>query len=318
MPLINNIQQAKDAGLKIQFSNTNPTLADMKAAERRFLLPILGKDLLNILLQPSDEKYNELLSVAKRAEAHLAYWLDLPVIQTQITDGGLRTFENNNSQAAHRWEYKEVQDMLQQKGCEALEEMLEILHENATDFNWQMPAAFNSVFLTGNDFAQYFALYQPFRTFEQLRPVIKQAEDQYIISTIGQEFYTALLASQNLTELDKKVIVLIKKALAQLTIKIAVEILPVKISAGGFTVLLSASNDEPNGTQQQAPGNFMSLLHSSCDKAGNAYISQLVQLLDASASDSVFTAYFSSSLYTAPIPETDIINRNANRKTFGL
>ena len=76
-----------------------------------------------------DAKYNELLSIAQRAEAHLAYMLDLPTIQVQIGDGGLSSLTNGNRQAAHRWEFKEVQEMLENKGCEALEEMLELRME---------------------------------------------------------------------------------------------------------------------------------------------------------------------------------------------
>src|SRR5436305_9336413 len=106
MPLVTSLQHVKDAGLKIMFTNNMNTLADMRAAERRFILPIIGAELLSTLQQsPLDPKYNELLIIAQRAEAHLAYMLDLPTIQVQIGDGGLSSLSNGNRQAAHRWEF---------------------------------------------------------------------------------------------------------------------------------------------------------------------------------------------------------------------
>jgi len=317
MALVTTLQQVKEAGLKIMFTNNMNTLADMKAAERSYILPLLGADLLSTLQStPLDPKYNELLSIAQRAEAYLAYYLDLPTLQVQIADNGLSSFANANRQAAHRWEYKEVQEMLQNKGCEALEELLELLHAKATEFNWQAPQAYQSFFITGKDFAGYFNICQPYRTFELLRPVVKQVEDQYIISTIGEDLYQALLITAAPAPVELQAITLIKKALAQLTIKTAIEVLPVKISSGGFTVLLDSNPDQPNGSEEQAPTSLMSLTYKSCDRSGNTYLSQLKQLLDSKASADVFTAYFNSELYTpavAPDPTTEDRHRCRNQ-----
>jgi hypothetical protein len=317
MALVTTLQQVKDAGLKIMFTNNMNTLADMSAAERRFILPITGADLLRTLQKtPLDPKYSELVSVAQRAIAHLAYWLDLPTLQVQIADNGLSSFANTNRQAAHRWEYKEVQEMLESKGCEALEELLELLHANSTELGWQAPQAYQSFFITGKDFAGYFNLYEPYRTFELLRPVVKQVEDQFIIATTGEDLYQALLALAAPEGLEKQAITLIKKALAQLTIKTAIEVLPVKISSGGFTVLLSHSNEIPNGTEEQAPTSLMSLTYKSCERSGNTYLSQLKQLLDSKASADVFPAYFNSELYTptvAPAQDPALMDRDQLR-----
>jgi len=306
MAIVTTLQQVKEAGLKIMFTNNMNTLADMRAAERKYILPLTGADLLSILqTAPLDSKYNELLSIAQRAEAYLAYYLDLPTLQVQIGDNGLSTFANTNRQAAHRWEYKEMQEMLESKGCEALEEMLELLHAKRTELGWQMPAAYQSFFITGKDFATYFNIYQPYRTFELLRPVVRQVEDQYIIATTGAELYQALLATTAPKPLEAQAITLIKKALAQLTIKTAIEILPVKISAYGFTVLLSDSAERPNGGEEQAPASLMSLTLASCERSGNTYLSQLRLLLDSNASADIFPEYLNSVLYTAPAPEED-------------
>lgn len=318
MALVTTLQQVKDAGLKIMFTNNMNTLADMKAAERRFILPITGAELISTLQSsPLDPKYNELLSVAQRAIAHLAYWLDLPTLQVQIADNGLSSFANNSRQAAHRWEYKEVQEMLQNKGCEALEELLELLHAKSTELGWQAPQAYQSFFITGKDFAGYFNLFQPYRTFELLRPVVKQAEDQFIIATTGEDLYQALLNNTDPTPAEKAAITLIKKALAQLTIKTAIEVLPVKISSGGFTVLLDSNTDQPNGSEEQAPTSLMSLTYKSCERSGNTYLQQLKQLLDSKASADVFPAYFNSQLYTPPVapdPTTEDRDRCSNQQ----
>jgi hypothetical protein len=318
MPLITDIATVKQY-VKVMFNSSNASLADMTGAEIRFLVPILGQTLYAALLAtPTTPPYDDLAEYCKRAVAPLAYWTDLPTLQTQISDGSVGTFVSNNMQAAHRWEFEELSEALADKGCFALENLLQFLFDNAADYSWTVPLNYDLIFLTGKEFNKYYNIYQPYRTFEMLRPLLREVEDQEIRSIIGDGFFEELRDNDAPNDDEKKVIELIKKAVASLTIKKAVERLPVKISAFGFTVMLSRNPDRAVQGEENAPTDQMSLLHTSVKKSGESYLVKLKDLLNANASDSVFATYFASDFYQAPIAPENVVDPNSTRKIFGL
>src|SRR3954452_10057313 len=152
MPLITDIATVRASGVNVQFINDNSSIADMTAAEEMYIEPVLGNELYELLLQEvtnEDSEYYELIIKVQRALAPLAYYLDLPNIQAQITDRGAATFISENMQPLHRWEYEELRENLADKGSFALEKLLEHLNQHKVDYNWQIPDNLNTIFLSG-------------------------------------------------------------------------------------------------------------------------------------------------------------------------
>ncbi len=321
MALINNIETVRANGVNVMFINDNSSIADITAAEERFLEPILGAVLYEILLDEVDvvnSDYLPLIKKAQKALAPLAYWLDLPHIQSTISDRGAGTFSSDNMQPLHRWEYESLRESLADKGCFALEKMLQHLFEEADFYEWTVPATHNTIIKTGTEFSSIVTLFQPYRTFENLRPLVKQTEDQYICNSIGASFFEALRDAATPTAEEAKAIVLIKKAVANLCIKSACEVLPVKIAPGGFTTQLSDANEKPEQGEATASSKQMGLLYTSVKQTGESYLGQLMEYLNTNASSSVFTAFFSSSYYTAPVAAEDVVNNNEDSKIFRM
>ncbi len=322
MALINDIATARKY-VRINFNVNEATLADITAAEWRFLVPILGQDLYETLLAEVTEDgsdYADLIEKCRRVVGPLAYWMDIGFLQTQITDSGIKTQSNDNMQAAHRWEFDELREALADKGCMAIEQLLQHLFQNKTYYDWTVPDNYDIIFQDAQDFAKYFPLKdQPFRIFESLRVLIRQAEDQFIRPLIGDTFFEYLrdlLKNNNdnddtiedtgddapaLSAQNAKAISLIKKAVANLTIKMAIETLPVKIGSNGFTVILGRAEDRSFEGEQNADAGSMLLLYNSVDATGNNYLQQLFSYVNSIASDTVFPIFFSSSYYVLPI-----------------
>ena len=61
----------------------------------------------------------------------MAVFHNLPLVQAIITDMGLKTMSSDTMQSAHRWEYKEVREELQNKAGFAAERLIEYLFENS-------------------------------------------------------------------------------------------------------------------------------------------------------------------------------------------
>lgn len=313
MPLLRTIAETR-AVVKLNFNNATSELADMSAADARFIIPVLGEDLYNELitaLDVVDSGYEILIDLSRRAVGPLAYWMDLPNMQTKITDNGISTFDNDKQQAAHRWEFETLRDNLADKGCFALERMLQYVFENAGTLDWTMPDDYKLIFLTGKAFNKYYPLYQPYRTFESMRPVLRKVEDEYIKSSIGEDFFAELrdLSAEPSTE-EAFAIDLLKKAAAHFTIKESIAMLPVKISTNGFTVLLAATEKEPQG-EGKAPDAQLTLMHDNADRSGQNYLQRLQKYLNDNASETVFATYFSSDEYTSPA--TEVVNGNETR-----
>lgn len=312
--------------VKINFINNVSSFPDFELAEEKYLLPIIGEDLYQVVKDlaassPVDDTDIELLKRCRAIVVPLGYLIELPTIQTQITDAGLRNVSTENLQSAHRWEYNEVKEYFLDKGAMATDALLKFLFAHAADYpEWtdspEYAQARDLVFKTGEEFNQYFRMAQPFRVFWELRPLIKEVEDFHITPSIGEQFFTVLKQNANSVE-EKAALEMIKKSVAQTTIVKAIEKLSVRITDKGFTVQLSAgSPDASNSGDKDAKDNQLSLLYSSCERSGDAYLVQLKEYLNKNASTFVFPIYFESAYYQAP--STEVVNRNENRRIFGL
>lgn len=314
MPLITTIETAK-LYVKLNYNNSSSALADMAAADTRFLLPVLGQTLYDAILEDIEldtPLLADLTTLCYKAVAPLAYWMDLPTMQTKITDNGISTFDNASQMAAHRWEYEALRDSLADKGCFAMETLLQHLFDNAETYEWTLPDDYKLIFLTGKEFNKYFPLYQPYRTFESMRPVLRKVEDEYIKSVIGEDFFEELRDNDAPTTAEAAAIKLLKKTAANFTIKAAIEMLPVKLSSYGFTVLLSANEKPPQG-EGDAPDNKLSLMHASAERSGQSYLLQLQSYLNTNASETVFATYYASVYYTSPATTAETVNPNSTR-----
>jgi hypothetical protein len=319
MPLITTIETAKEF-VKLNYNNSSSALADMAGADARFIIPLIGRDLYDTLLDEitnNVDTHHELIELCRAAAAPLAYWLDLPTMQTKITDNGISTFENTSQVGAHRWEYEALKDALQDKGCFALEALLDHLYANAEDYAWTQPTDYNLIFKTGKEFTVYYPLFQPYRSFESMRAVVRRVEDEFIRAAIGDDFFEELRDATDPTDEEAKAIKIIKKAVAPLTMAMAVEMLPIKSTPFGFTVLLQAS-EKANQGEGQAADNLLSMMRNNAERSGQSYLLQLKEYLNKNASESVFATYFASEFYTSPATTAAAIDPNSTRKIFGM
>jgi hypothetical protein len=319
MPLLNTIAEVRDNGVKVRATNNTSSIADMDLAAQLYLVPVLGATLYTALLNeyttPTvDTMINALLVKAQRALAPLAYWLDLPNIQSQISESGVVTTVSELQQSAHRWEYEQVRENLAVKGCFSLEMMIAFLYEHADDLTWAPPFFYKSIFKTGIEFAQYFPVFQPYRCFESLRPIAKQCEDQYIRNSIGSDYFDYLRDLSNPSTEEAAVIEFLKKAVANLTIKTAIETLSVKATTYGFTVMLQGNSDLAPQGQTNAPDNQLSLMLTSTERTGINYVREMKKYMDATASSSVLSDYYNGDYYTSAAAQAAKVNTNSTRK----
>lgn len=315
MPIITTIDQVQQF-VRVNQINTQASLPNFDTAIRRYLIPVISQALYEEIEDGTGN--TDLLQRSRAVVVPLAYMLDLPTIQTQITDVGLRTASTDNLAAAHRWEYNMVYDQLCDSGAYAQEELLRFLFSNKDDFPaWltsdEYKRSASLIFKTGADFSYYFALHHPHRIYWALRIYIKEVQDLYVSATVGAPFLDSLIKKDAPSEQEAYAIELCKKSVAPLSIYTAIAKMACKVAEEGFTVLMASGNiDSSQQGKEEADDKKLARLSESCERTGNAYLSQLKQYLDDNASETVFADYFTSSFYkpkTAPAA-----SRNSTRR----
>lgn len=319
MALINNITTFKKY-VRIVFTSTSDNgLPNMAKADRKFLIPVLGQSVYDALNSQvtTTVTWTTLLDICRSYVAPMAMLSELATRNIQITDSGIKKTTSQDMDNVFRWEYLELKSNLEQSAAEALDELWQHLLDTGSTYTWTNPNTRNKLFKTAKEFKTYYAnLQQPYRVFESLQPIMVTVEDQYLKQAMGSVSYDALIDAATPSDLEKEALVLIKKAAAHYIVMQACLQLPAKLTPQGFTIQLSSS-DSANQSEQAAPDNTLSVLRSTCENTGNAYIRQLKTFLNANASGSDFAEYYASDLYIAPGTTKESPNKNRTG-VFGL
>lgn len=309
--------------VKMSFTTTAVnSMPDLDSAEREYLVPILGSEIYNALvLQVENDNitWNALLTLCRAAIAPLAVWADLPFMQASIEDSGIKTTHSDHKEAAHQWEYKEIEQALINKGSKILDQLIEHLLIRGADYGWNNADTKSSYFRTGSDFNKYASIYQANLTFQQLKPLIAEVEDHFMRAALGDAFFEELRDNAQPNQQEKYAYELIKKAIAQFTIVRAVERLPVKITPYGLLATIENASRE---TRPATPATTdqITLLLQSAQREGDSYQIQLMAYLNVKASASLFASFFNSTYYTKPtviVPFEDQYPRGIWQERFG-
>lgn len=319
MALLRKIEQILEH-LPISASSSDPDIPTMQAvAVSKYILPVIGPQLLqqleteaNTLFPdplPEDAEIPEatpLFKLVIAALVPLSYLEEMPFLHTRITTTGLKNITTDTMQGAYRYQYENLLQVCETNGLLALENVYNYLMENKDSYTeWVSSDAYKklnkNLIKTGTHFAEYFKIYQPYRTFNAIQPFMTEVEDLYIIPVIGADFFNELKGKgDTATAEEKTVINMLCKAIANLTMYKAATKLSVKISADGVTISLSPGTDRQNNGENSASNTQVSGLRSDAERDGNNYLNMAVTYLNITASAGVFTTYFNSQYYSNP------------------
>lgn len=292
MPLITQISEIRAKVPRLSNLSNNANLPDISKAQRKYINPLLGNDFLNDL----QTKYTnntlslsetELVSFIQSPLAAFAMLDDLAFIQSMITDNGLRTTETQSQKAAHRWEYLEVKNSLNDIAVDGVEVLLNYLYENKADYalwtNSNEYKDFNAFLIrSGDDFNKHYRLYQPNYTYWLLRPVITDVEELYIAPVLGRDLFNWIKEQQEIIitaeggQVDVKK--LLKKSVANFTIKQAPF---AKFGPNGFTVPFAGGDkdDSRYSDQQNADHIAIEQHRYNANREGQNYLTKCSKYL---------------------------------------
>ena len=333
MPLIKSISEVAAVLPKLtSHLNNDSLLPNFAAAEEKYLVPIIG----NALYEDLQTKYNDndlsdsegvLLSHIQLLVASYGFLDELAASHVLITDGGIRTQSTGDYQKAVGWEYKELKSFLSDRVCDATEVLLHYLFSHKNDLAlWTASDAYKSfkglLIRTGIDFAEQYKLYQPMRNFYALKSLMRDQQDSYITSGIGEDLLNYFLAKEAPSDDEKKILQQLKKALAYFTIKHTTEYYAVKFNDSGFSILSVRGGDHETGDSglSAATVNSIERLHKACDRDGKNFMAHakglLIDLRKSFDTTNDFTTAFDKGPLVKKLTPTDYTSGNDKRKIF--
>jgi hypothetical protein len=331
MALIKTINEIK-AVLPRAVSNLSATslLPNFDRAERKYLVPIIGLDLYNDFTG----KYNAVPSTLDAGEVALlkhmqlviaayAFYDELAFTHALITDNGVRTANSQQLQKAVGWEYKDLKTALQNAAIDGIETLIQALVDSNNAL-WTGSAeytAFKSLLInTGTEFNTIIALHQPLRTFWAIRTVVADAQENYLRNSIGPDLLEYLRDVAAPSDEETYIIKLLKKALANYTIKHACEQYSAQFDVNGFTVVSTVGDQDGETAGRAGTKDLLDLKMRACDRDGQAYLSKAMNELSLLHTAGTGTANFTAAYIAGPMASFKVAsdrNRgNASRKLF--
>lgn len=334
MALIRTATEAK-AALPRVLSNLGNTanLPDFQAAEVKYLVPLIGYTLYSniegaINATPAEdigEDKTALLPYLRRVVAFFAYLDDMGTDNAKITDNGIRTTESANLPRVFGWQYKELKNTLQAKAYDAVEVMLRYLFENKDKFpEWVSSSEYEKInqllIKTGTDFDNHYRLYQPMCTFYSLRVLVEEVQEDFIKPAIGEDLLEYFVEEASLDDDEKKVLKLLKKAMAYLTIKKAAQHYSVRFDGNGFTITTGDVENGETAGRNQADLPIFEMKIKACEADAQTYLvkakKELAALRANSASEAFVLAYDAGPMADFDSTAAERDRKNDVRKGF--
>jgi hypothetical protein len=309
MALITKIDEVRKF-LRLNSLNNDRSLPDIEATEQKYIIPVLGNHLYDKLQalyvsNSQDENFMKLILLVRKPLAAYAYLDNIGLLHVSITDAGVRRFETGEMPAVYAWEFRELTKTLSNISMTGMEMLLDYLDENVIlwpEWNDSPTKKLRNklVIKSGKEFSDNYPLFQPLRSYNALRSIIIEVQDNYIVPSIGEDFLNGLLTEIELPH-NLEIVRLLKKAVAHYTIKHAVEQLPVNITEQGLTVLTSGNSNDVEYPAKNTPSD--SLLEEKrrvADRDGSIYLRKVKAYLNENSNENQFPLYFNSKFYKKP------------------
>ncbi len=308
MALIKTVSEVKKY-VRVNYANNTASIPNMDTAARKYIVPIIGQPLYDNLQQEYDaenlsDNNKKLLIYVQATLAPLAYWIELPLINIQITDAGLRKPGTADLQPVYKHDYYKALSALMNSGMDETERLLMFLETNATDYPlWTDSDAFQEYkkyfIKNGAEFTGIYKLHHPRRCWLSMTSIMQMVEDFYINSSIGAAFAQELKSNTAPSPQEKAAIALIKKSIAYLSIFHATTQRSIELTDTGFTIQLS-DPDMSDPSRMAAPAPDLERLRQEVEHIGQSHLQELVSYLNKTATENVFPTYFNSPQYKAP------------------
>lgn len=264
-------------------------------AERRYLRPILGVDMLRELEsyaigERNDEVLETLLSLYQRARVLLAFDIGYPQLSVKITSYGTSREESESNKTLFGYQERSLRESFREGGLNAIEDIISHLEESINDqalAKWKNSAVcanMNSMLI--NSAAEFTTYYAPLANsrlaflnlISSQQYVMDQVIEPLLPATLYQDIRVMVRERKAQLEENKdkrELLGNINKALAFLTIADAASTIGIKFSDRGLFFSEELRGEDSVQKSEKAAEKVV----NDAKEKGQAYLSQLKKYL---------------------------------------
>lgn len=294
-------------------------LPHFESVETGIITQIFGLDFIADLNNriTTDELTTELTYVLKllqKAIASLGMNKAIPSLMVSVQGTGLQ--QAGKEKPIFEWQKLTYQDEIMETGWNAIGAALDYLFAKREVTGLEIWIASNEektarqyLINSANEFNNCFQICRSTRTFEALKPSIKEALNLYIKPMLGNDLFSEIITQNkefSISENNAVLVTMINEALAQLTIAIAIFKLELQFNEEGARVVsVSATSGGKAKTKTAATEDVKTNIAMQCRETAYSYLGELKTYLQTNAGD--------YPLYTVSTVGT---NTNATGGTF--
>ncbi len=288
-------------------------------AEKKFLVPVFGTELLAELAAPSTDiatEINEHLKEACGAFAAITYSRENVLT---MTESGPMVGKTPDMEMASQWRIDDYRRAQQQRAEESVLAAINLLNANLADFDTWTDGKFKeyraNLIASSGEFNQVCDFAISMITFRKMLPDIRRAERSEIATTLGPGLYTAVKAAmlephdEDTPNPYDDIIPLIQEVIAYHSLGLAVASLIVNISDVGITQFENNTGTGTINRQYAASSPSITTMRQLCREKAKNSLGSLQKLLDAkAAADDEDYADYKTEKYN-PAQSDTIINQ---------
>jgi len=310
--LIDNLSQVLTAA-SINVSNSIENwFPYIDEAQESFIKPVLGNVLYNQLQDlmaldpvPPDDGITEanlvkLIEMIRKPLALYALWLGADEFGVSISSQGIQVIETPTHKTAPQYRVQNLKENWIRRANAALDLVLKFLDEHRENYPAYICQDADLFIRNTLEFNSEVDIRESRRVFVSLKPVIRSVEKKYIRPALSAELFDelkqVLQSNAEMSKEQKALMDLIRPALAHLSISRA--LMEISIYVLDWGIFDTAGNTFANVSSKQASNkDRISIMAEANQRDGEAELKALQQLLDETASETVYPLYFHSSRY---------------------
>ena len=298
----------------------------MQNAETGFLLPVLGRGMIEELQEFYDEvpqgeltpvqlKMKTLLEKVQFAIVHLGYFTGFDFLSVSVSDMGFSRIESDRAKSLYKYQEDNLRDYYRVAGFNALDDILCYLEENAADFGeWRLSTegtVFRQLFIpTAKSFSEIVFINASRLTFLRLRPHMAFVEQTRVLPLLGQPIFDEIKAGMLPDDPPAKIaaiLPLIRQAVAFLSSALLMEESGADLTERGLYFAATMQNFFDNRKTGPAEAERIALLVARNRQTGENFLSAIRQHLLANPLD------WPSAV---ELPSNTLRRDNTGKKTF--
>lgn len=289
----------RDADILLQFAHISGSMrydsaeASLRMVELKYIVPILGTDLYDVLnaaidaetqQDPLDPVWVALLKQCRMAIGPLFCFFHADKADVLFSESGMQRVETQTNKGAYQEQRSKFKEANLAEGEYALELLQAFIELNQEDYPEWLDSdnfkKYKSLFIkSGTEFNELFPSQTPHRNYWLLRAKMYDVEENNIRNFLGDELFDALktkdaMADPDFSDEEKSLLGKLKKAIANLTVALAVPIMNVRIGSNGLTVpaVTTFSQDDANNTRGGIDHKMIDTFIISCSNTGTDWI----------------------------------------------